>query len=450
MLSTKDFSNDQHGWAEFLPERIPNSACKGQLRSRWAIVGAGLTGLACARRLAELHPDDEIILLDARAVAQAASGRNSGYAVATSHFGGPFDSSQRDNYARINRINRAGLNLLSEQVNKHKIECQWSAEGFIHTVADTASLKEVGDFSGYLEKMEVPHTLMDQSVLAEKLGTEWYQSGVHVHGGALVQPASLVYGLVDSLPENVTLYERSPVILRPDIKRSVNNESGSSSASSQITLQTPDATIVADNVIVTANFEATKIGLIERFILGSTLSGSFTRKLTKKELDSLGSLKQWGILSLHSGGATVRLTQDGRLSVRNTAEYHAGRLMSDQLLAQRRNIHRRGFENRFPQLSHVPFEYSWSGVEGISRNMTNFFQNPEKGLYLAGGFNGSGVSRGTAFGTAMAEYASAGQSTLIDDCLASPKAEWIPPRPLLDIGAWFTVRKRFKGVGRDR
>ena len=446
MLTVKDFSNDQHGWAVFLPKRVPNPSCKGELRSRWAIVGAGLTGLACARRLAALHPDDEIILLDARAVAQAASGRNSGYAVVNSHFGGLFDAGQVDNYSRINRLNRAGLDVLREQVRSHNIDCEWHEQGFFHTVADDASLKEVEYFSGYLENMEIPYTALDQSGLAEKLGTEWYQSGIHMHEGALVQPASLVYGLADSLPKNVTLYENSPVI---------NNltrikDTGNNVTSKPFKLLTPDATINADNVIVTANFEATKIGLNERYMLGSTLSGSFTRKLTKEELDSLGSLKQWGVLSLHGGGATVRLTQDGRICLRNTAEYHAGRLMSEQVLTQRREIHRQAFENRFPQLRDVPFEYSWSGVEGISRNFTNFFQNPEKGLYLAGGFNGSGVSRGTAFGTAMAEYASGGQSTLIDDCLASPKAEWIPPRPILDVGAWFTVRQRFKGVGRDR
>ena len=440
MLSAKDFSSDPHGWAEFLPDRTPNPSCKGQLRSRWAIVGAGLTGLACARRLAELHPDDEIILLDARAVAQAASGRNSGYVVANSHFGGPFDPKQVEHYSRINRLNRAGLNLLSEQVLKHKIDCEWHQQGFFHTVADDVSLKEVGNFTTYLENMEISHTVLDQSELAEKLGTEWYQSGVHVHEGALVQPASLVYGLADSLPKNVTLYEHSPVL---DIKTG-NKVSGSPS-----TLQTPDATILADNVIVTANYEAASISMLKRHILGSTLSGSFTRKLTKDELGSLGSLKQWGVLSLHGGGATVRLTQDGRFCVRNTAEYLGGRLLTDQMLAQRREIHRHTFENRFPQLSDVPFEYSWSGVEGVSRNFTNFFQNPKKGLYLAGGFNGSGVSRGTAFGTAMAEYVSSGQSTLIDDCLASPKAKWMPPRPMLDVAAWIALRQSFKGVGRD-
>jgi len=71
-------------------------------------------------------------------------------------------------------------------------------------------------------------------------------------------------------------------------------------------------------------------------------------------------------------------------------------------------------------------------------------------MYLAGGYNGSGVSRGSAFGYALAEYANGGQSELINDCLASAPGAWIPPRPFLDIGAALTVGARFRGVGLDR
>jgi glycine/D-amino acid oxidase-like deaminating enzyme len=180
------------------------------------------------------------------------------------------------------------------------------------------------------------------------------------------------------------------------------------------------------------------------------LSGSFTRVLKDEELASLGGLKEWGVLSLHSGGATVRLTANRRLCLRNAAEYNGSALLSDAQLADRQAIHRAGFEKRFPQLAHVPFEYAWSGVEGISRNSTNFFGRQGDNIYLAGGYNGSGLSRGTAFGTALADYASGGHSPLIDDCLASAPGAWIPPRPILDIGAFLTVRARFRGVGLDR
>jgi glycine/D-amino acid oxidase-like deaminating enzyme len=217
-----------------------------------------------------------------------------------------------------------------------------------------------------------------------------------------------------------------------------------------LTLTLPNGEVRTDKLVLATNYEAAKLGFLSRYLVGIALSGSFTRVLADDELANLGSLKEWGILSLHGAGATLRLTADRRLCLRNGAEYNGAALLSETQLAARQSIHRAGFEKRFPKLAHVPFEYTWSGVEGISRNGTNFFGRQSNNIYLAGGYNGSGLTRGTAFGMALADYASGGHSPLIDDCLASAPGAWIPPRPFLDIGAFLTVRSRFRGVGLDR
>ena len=273
-------------------------------------------------------------------------------------------------------------------------DCEWDENGFHYGAADKLSMAECEYFLQYLEIMEVPHTSLDQPALQERLGTGVYKKGVHVPVGALMQPAALVYGLVDSLPENVTIYENSPVL-------KIHH-------GAPLVLDLDQADITTENVVIATNYEAGKIGFLNRFLTTGTLAGSFTRVLSRKELASLGNLKQWGVLSLHGGGATVRLTGDGRLVVRNTVEYNGNALLSDRQLAKRRVVHRESFERRFPQLAHVPFEYSWSGVEGISRNGTSFFGKQRDNVFLAGGYNGSGVSKGTAFGAALAEYASGG------------------------------------------
>ena len=430
------FSTDRHGWAELLPERRGSPPLNGTHRVPWAVIGAGVTGLACARRLAELHPDGEVMLLDARLVGQGASGRNSGFAVAVSHFPGGLEAGDLANYRRVNRINQAGLDLLRLCVANSTIDCQWREDGFHHTAADRLAIRECDHFLRYLEVLEIAHTPLDAGALNARLGTALYQAGVHVHIGALLQPAALVRGLADTLPANVRLHERSPVLgIRSD---------------APLTLALPDGEVRTDKLVLATNYEAAKLGFLRRYLVGSTLSGSVTRVLDDEELAGLGSLKEWGSLSLHGGGATLRLTADRRLCLRNAAEYNGAALLSDRQLAHRQSIHRAGFEKRFPQLAHVPFEFAWSGVEGISRNGTNFFGRQSDSIYLAGGYNGSGVSRGTAFGTALAEYASGGHSTLIDDCLASAPGAWIPPRPFLDLGALLTVRSRFRGVGMDR
>ncbi len=430
------FRTDHHGWAELTQPRKASSHCQEKHRSAWAVVGAGFTGLSCARRLAQLHPKEQIILLDARVVGQGTSGRNSGFAVSTSQFHGPFKPELKSEYQRVNRINHTGQSLLRELVQAHNIDCDWHEDGFYHTAADKSSIKEYHYFVEHLERLEVAYTTLNQEQLAAKIGTDWYRHGVHVHNGALLHPAKLVHGLADNLPTNVKLYENSPVT--------------SITAHKPIELQTPEATIRSDKVILAVNYEAAKLGFLQRRLIGSTLAGSFTRMLTAEERSLLGSQTAWGSLSLHNGGATLRLTPEGRINLRNTAEYHGGQLLSESALLRRQKVHRVAFEKRFPQLAHVPFEYAWSGVEGISANGTNFFLNPKPNLYLAGGYNGSGVSRGTAFGYAIADYANDENSGLVSDCLQSVSAKWLPPRPLLDIGAWFTVRSRFRGVGRDR
>jgi len=246
----------------------------------------------------------------------------------------------------------------------------------------------------------------------------------------------LVCGLADKLPSNVSLYENTPVtemILGENIK-----------------LITPNTTITADKVVLACNYESLALNQPKQRIIGMTLSGSITRILSKDEIALLGNQSSWGVLSLHSGGATIRLTEDGRIALRNTAEYNRHRLLSEKQLIERQQIHRESFINRFPQLSHVPFELLYSGVEGVSGNKTNIFKKLSNNLYFAGCYNGSGVTKGTAFGLGIAEYVCNQESSLVNDCLAITKADWLPPRPLLDVGAWFITKQRFKGVGKDR
>ncbi|MBT3331754.1 MAG: FAD-dependent oxidoreductase [Rhodospirillaceae bacterium] len=430
------YASDEHGWTELLPTRQPRPALTGSHRVPWVVVGAGVTGLASARRLAELHPDEGILLLDARKVGQGASARSSGFAVAVSHFPGGFAADQVPAYARVNRINQAGLDLLRIQVKEAAIDCQWHEQGLYHTAADRGSIIECGHFLQYLDAMGIAHTPLDAEALSARLGTTLYQTGVHVHGGALLQPAALVRGLAETLPVNVTLYEQSPVL--------------GISKGTALTLNLPHGEVQTSKLILATNYEAANLGFLRRRLVGSTLSGSFSRVLSHEELAGLGDLSEWGGLSLHGGGATVRLTRDRRLCLRNTAEFNGAALLSDSQLAKRQSIHRHSFERRFPGLAHVPFEFAWSGVEGVSRNATNFFGRQADSIYFAGGYNGSGISRGTAFGTALAEYASGGHSTLIDDCLACAPAAWLPPRPFLDLGAAFAIKSRFRNVGQDR
>ena len=430
------FDNETLGWVDLIPPRQSRPKISSDLEAKWLVIGAGFTGLSCARRLAEINPKDKIILLDARELGQNASGRNSGYAVAHSHFSGAYKESDLEKYQRVDRINQVGLNSLRTLVKDNTINCDWIDSGIYHTAADSSSEIECDHFINYLKKREIKHTPLSNEEVYNHLGTSWYKKGVKVDNGALMQPAKLVFGLAENLPGNVELYENTPVL---NLIMGKTNK-----------VIVPDATITADKVIMACNYEKFEGAKPKQRLVGVTLSGSITRVLTNEEFATLGSQSSWGVLSLHSGGATIRLTDDRRIAIRNTAEYNNHRLLTKKQLIKRQQIHRQAFDNRFPQLSHVPFEHLYSGVEGVSANKTNIFEKFSDNLYYAGCFNGSGITKGTAFGIGIAEYACGKNSSIVKDCLALEKAKWLPPKPLLDLGAWFTTKQRFKGVGRDR
>jgi len=62
-----------------LPQRAPHPALASDLAVEYAVIGAGYTGLAAARRLHELDPHGRIAVLEATTVGEGASARNSGF-----------------------------------------------------------------------------------------------------------------------------------------------------------------------------------------------------------------------------------------------------------------------------------------------------------------------------------------------------------------------------------
>ena len=207
-----NFDQETKGWVDLIQPRVPSTKLTVDVNAKWVVVGAGYTGLSCARRLAELNPNEKIFLIEAREIGQSASGRNSGYAVAHSHFSGGYQKTQLENYQRIDRINQSGLKSLKSIIENNQIECDYKDSGIYHLAADKNSSEESDQFVDYLQKRQIEHIELSKDQIKIELGTNWYQKGVKVKNGALVQPAKLVFGLADSLPSNVELYENTPVL----------------------------------------------------------------------------------------------------------------------------------------------------------------------------------------------------------------------------------------------
>ena len=159
-----------------------------------------------------------------------------------------------------------------------------------------------------------------------------------------------------------------------------------------------------------------------------------TRPLTDEEFQSIGQPKEWGVLPVRPMGATIRMTKDKRILIRNTAEVYNPFRMS-KLDLEKRSINQRiGIKKRFPQLPNDIIQSSWSGVVSRTRNSSQIFEKIDSNVFVAGCYNGSGIGVGTLFGEQIAIKASSQHSQEIDVIESANKPTWLPPQPFLNLG----------------
>ena len=60
--------------------------------------------------------------------------------------------------------------------------------------------------------MELSHKILEGEELQRRLGSSYYRLGLWTEGGVMLQPAMLARGMLEKLPQQVELYENSPVI----------------------------------------------------------------------------------------------------------------------------------------------------------------------------------------------------------------------------------------------
>ena len=272
------------------------------------VLGAGFAGLAAARRLAEHLPEREVALVDAQRVGYGASGRNSGFVIDLPHgFSGADHAGALERDRDEVRLNRFAIAALRDLVEKHGIDCQWGERGKYHAAVEDKGMRDLEGFRRALDRLGEPYRDLDAGGLSAALGTRYYREAIHTPGCVLIQPAALARGLGASLPENVRLFEDSPVT---DIDYGA-----------EISLRTPHGRIRAKNLLLTNNGFASQFGFQRGRLIPIMTFGSLSRPLNAAEQAALGGEFDWGVIPADHLGTTLRYTQDRRLLVRHTVTY---------------------------------------------------------------------------------------------------------------------------------
>ena len=420
------------GWLNQLPKRLNIKSLNKDLISDYLIIGAGFTGLSTARKLSEINKNNKIIVVDAQLAGEGGSSRNSGYLVDTTLNDGFTSNKDIENYKKKVKIYELGIKAVKKYIKEYQVDCEWNESGKYFASSKIQDENKAKSFSKLLTNLNYENKILFNDELQKRLGTSFYNVAIYTTGGILLNPGKLARSMIDTLPENVDLFENTQLL-------------NWNKSNDKIICQFENNKIETKKIIFCTNGFLRSLNVKKNYSFPITLTASMTRSLTEKEFKHIGSPREWGVLPIRPMGATIRLTKDKRILIRNTAEVKNPNSMNLNDLTNRVKLHNLGIKKRFPNLPENIIENSWSGVVCRSGNGSQIFEKLDDNIYVAGCYNGSGIGTGTLFGEQIALIASNQQSEEIPIIESRKKPNWLLPQPFLNIGIYSRLAyERFK------
>lgn len=431
------------GWNAILPPRQAQAALQQDIEADYLVVGAGIAGLAAARRLRQLDAQASIVLLEAGEVGQGPAARNSGFMVDLPHHlaSGNYVGDQSADLRDI-RMSRAAIAFAGDAVADWRLpEAAFNPCGKTNAAASPAGVAHNGSYARHLEALGESFEILDAGAMQQICGSDYYLGGLWTPGTVMLQPALYVRSFAEALQQqaNCRLYENSAV-----------TEIGT--APQGWRLRTAQGSVIAGSVILAVNGLIETFGFYRKRLMHVNLYASMTRALSDSEAQRLGGSDSWGFTPSDPLGSSLRriVTSDGpRLLIRNRCTYEASLGLPPDRLQRVAIDHDRTFLARFPMLSQVDMQYRWSGRLCLSRNHVWALGELQPGLFSACCQNGLGLSKGTIAGIVSAEMATRARDSLVPDYRAQPLPSRLFPEPFMTLGARTVLKLKEWQAGKE-
>lgn len=399
-----------------------------------AVVGSGFTGLRTALELA--RAGRTVAVLEAEDIGHGASSRNGGMVGPSFHKLGMAGLTAAYGAAKAGAIMREGMLALDHFesfVAAEGIDCAFSLSGRFRGAPTQASYEATARECERLGKaVGLPFEMIPADRQRDQIGSDFYRGGVLYPRDGGIQPRMLVEALA-ARAENAgaMLFENRAV-------------SGLRRDGDRITLRLPSATLRAREVVMATNGYGAPGATAP---LGPRLVPILTGVAATEELSPnlVRDLTPAGRLFGENRRVFMwfRPTPDGRRFI------FGGRLgpMRGSREARARAV-RASATRVFPQLEGVRFSHLWTGAIAYTQDHTPHLGRID-GVWFAGGYCGSGVTRSLYFADRLAGkiVGRADSATAFDD-LPFPK---IPFRPFAPwVAAGLTRWHAFQDARDDR
>jgi glycine/D-amino acid oxidase-like deaminating enzyme len=201
-------------WLDRRDAPEPTERLRGRSTADLVVVGAGFTGLWTALLAKQRDPSLDVVVLEGRTTAHAASGRNGGFCSASLTHGlaNGYDRFPAE-IADLEKLGLENLDAIEKTVREHAIDCDWRRSGELTVAVEPWQVDGLRARVELAGRVGSEHSWLDGDQVRELVDSPTYLGGVlDPHGCAMVDPARLAWGLRRvCLETGVRIYENSPV-----------------------------------------------------------------------------------------------------------------------------------------------------------------------------------------------------------------------------------------------
>lgn len=353
------------------------------------VIGAGFTGLSAALALA--RKGAHVVVLEAGAVVNAASGRNGG--MCNNGFAQDFHGlSTRLGLERAVGLYRAfdaAVSKVESIVAEEGIDCNFKRVGKLKLAAKPQHYDKLARSQELLARHVDPETrMLPRSEMRTEIGSDRYFGGLIFEKSAGMHMGRFGHGLAEAaVRRGASIYQNAPVT-------GLRRLSGQSHE-----VRTPRGSVRARQVLLaTGTSPIGPFGWVRRRIVPVGAFLIVTEPLPVGLLDRLSPRRRM-TTDTRNFVNYFRVTPDNRLLFGGRARFAVSDAISD---AKSGVILRKSMIAVFPELADVRIDYCWGGMIDMTRDRLPRAGERE-GIFYSMGYSGHGTQMSTYMGTIMAE-----------------------------------------------
>lgn len=415
-------------WVTQAGDYAPTAPLRGQIDVDLAIIGGGFTGVSTAYHFSERYPEKRVALLEAKSLANGASGRNGGMMLNWLALTGDYGDELT---ARIYNTTHAGIQTIEATIAKHKLDVSYRVDGTVTVYTDAQRAESAHEEVEYYQSLGIPEEFYDSAALKAKLRMEGVYGAVFDPNSGQINGAQLVRGLRPVLLERgVEIYEGTPVLKIRE--------------GSTITLTTPQGEVRAKAIVIATNGYTSKLGYFRDALFPLHSHVYATAPLTAAQREQIG----WGAIAGFSDDLD-RISY-GVITNEGNVVFGGGSNESYAYLFNNRTAFRgspysapRAFDvmtqtldKYLPGSRPLPVSHRWTGTLGITLNRNTLMgvRGDDRNVFYAIGFCGHGVTLTNIAGQVLTDLYSGDTERWRGLPFFQPSYSSIPPEPFRWIG----------------